>query len=278
MVHLICLANSWKRGERCIAGIDSATGNWIRPVSDLDDGRIPWYIRTINGTEPKLLDILDIPLAEAAPPHWDFERENRSILPGVWQKIGTAQPVDLLPFCSTDSVILHNLDRYISLSYLQALPAHKRQTLQLIYATKICVQKGASRANSKSKWHGTITTNGQSLINASITDPVLVDRLTAGDRPHQSCLVTVSLSLPFCPSEKWQNDDPCWKLIAGVIELSEADLILVEMQRIRWNLERGREYLQQQYGKRSRKQLTASELTQFLTYLKSQPSPQLLTA
>ncbi len=58
-----------------------------------------------------------------------------------------------------------------------------------------------------------------------------------------------------------------------VIELSVSDLILVEMQRLRWTLEQGRNYLQQTYGKRSRQQLTSSELSQFLNYLKSLPTP-----
>ncbi|WP_255532405.1 hypothetical protein [Microcoleus sp. LEGE 07076] len=34
-------------------------------------------------------------------------------------------------------------------------------------------------------------------------------------------MVTVSLSMPWLPDD-WEGDDPCWKLIAGVIELPEA--------------------------------------------------------
>jgi len=30
----------------------------------------------------------------------------------------------------------------------------------------------------------------------------------------------VSLSMPWRPDD-WEGDDPCWKLIAGVIELPE---------------------------------------------------------
>ncbi len=82
----------------------------------------------------------------------------------------------------------------------------------------------------------------------------------------------ISLSLPHRPSDDWEGDDPCWKLIAGVIELSEYDLILVEMKRLGWSLEQGREYLLRTYNKRSRQQLNATEITEFLNYLKSLPN------
>ena len=50
--RIICLANSFKHTERCIAGIDLVTGKCVRPVSDLDDGRVPQKIRLIDGKEP----------------------------------------------------------------------------------------------------------------------------------------------------------------------------------------------------------------------------------
>jgi len=40
-----------------------------------------------------------------------------------------------------------------------------------------------------------------------------------GYQPQQNCFVTVSLSLPYSPSANWEGEAPCWKLIAGVIEL-----------------------------------------------------------
>lgn len=94
-------------------------------------------------------------------------------------------------------------------------------------------------------------------------DRILNQGVTFGNE----CLVTISLSQPWRKTEA--DELACWKLIAGVIELSELDLILVEMQRLGWSIEQGRSYLQQTYNKRSRQQLTAIEITQFLRYLKS---------
>ena len=46
----------------------------------------------------------------------------------------------------------------------------------------------------------------------------------------------------------------------------------VEMQRVGWNKEKGKEYLMRTFRKPSRQLLTARELQQFLAYLKSLPS------
>ncbi|UBF26715.1 hypothetical protein K9N68_01550 [Kovacikia minuta CCNUW1] len=273
MTQIICLANSWKRGERCIAGIELTTGKWIRPVSDLSDGRVPWYVRTVEGREPELLDFLEIPLANTAPAHWNFEQENRSILPGEWRRLGQVQPTDLLPYCNSDRPILHNCGRNVTVPYLCSLPFPERYTLQLNYVKEFSVKRTV-KVTGRCKWMGNILTDmGYHLTELSITDPAFVERLEAGYRPQNPCLVTVSLSLPFCSSDVWQADAPCWKLIAGVIELSGIDLILVEVKRLGWSIEQGREHLQRYYQKRSRKQLTVSEITHCLNYLQSLPTP-----
>lgn len=46
----------------------------------------------------------------------------------------------------------------------------------------------------------------------------------------------------------------------------------VEMERLGWTTKQGQEYLMRTFGKKSRHQLTPSELRQFLAYLQSQPS------
>ena len=46
----------------------------------------------------------------------------------------------------------------------------------------------------------------------------------------------------------------------------------LEMERIGWTATEGRQFLEQQFGKRGRKELTASELHQFLGHLRSLPS------
>jgi hypothetical protein len=268
MTEIICLANSWKHGDRCIAGIEVSTGNWIRPVSDLDDGRIPNTTRLINSKEPALLDILEIPLAETYG-NCDFQGENRLILPGVWKKIGEAKAIDLLKYCDSDCPILHNNKKFVLVSELQNKPFAERKTLQLVCAMNFSLTH-IPRSFGGVKWKATLTTlTGQHLTEATITDPTFTAKLDWGYLPEHPCFIAVSLSMPIRPLDWEREDDPCWKIIAGVIELSTFDAILVEMQRLNWSIDRGQEYLQKTYGKRSRQQLTDRQLVEFFNYLRS---------
>ncbi|MDB9439361.1 hypothetical protein PN450_21785 [Dolichospermum lemmermannii CS-548] len=210
---IICLANSWKNQERCIAGIDLDTGNWIRPVSDrYNDGRVPRDIRLVEGREPELLDILEIPLADTGE-NFGFESENLTILPGKWQLVGKAKPEDLFQYCSNNSYILHNPIKYVNPSYLNSLPFEQRSTLQLIHVINFSVEP-----NGEKKWRGTLeTAYGQRLTDAKITDPIFIERLEAGyEITDDYYFVTVSLGMPWKHND-WEGEAPCWKLIAGVI-------------------------------------------------------------
>lgn len=48
----------------------------------------------------------------------------------------------------------------------------------------------------------------------------------------------------------------------------------VEMRRLGWDAKKGREFLKQQYSKRSRQELSEVELRDFLNYLKTQPTQE----
>ncbi|MCE2974858.1 MAG: dual OB domain-containing protein [Pseudanabaena sp.] len=268
--RIICLANSWKLQERCIAGIDIDTGKWIRPVCDSlypEDGKVPESVRLINGKEPQLLDILEIPLADTGN-NFGFESENLSVLRGDWRLAGKALPYDLNNFCPETQYILHNSIRTVKPSYLQNLPEENRQTLQLIKSSEFSVTKVGD------KWKGNITiANGQSLKNLTITDPFLFSQLDKGYTPPNTCFITVSLSMPWSPDDQ-EEEKPCWKLIAGCIP----DLfpqIDQEMARVGWSIEQGRNFIEIRFGsgKISRRQLTFEELQQFLDHLKSLPNP-----
>lgn len=62
--------------------------------------------------------------------------------------------------------------------------------------------------------------------------------------------------------------------LASAIDLSDAIAqTTVELKRLGWTNTKGRNHLEQVYGKRSRQQLTDAELLDFLSYLEAQPSP-----
>jgi len=194
-------------------------GQWIRAVSDLPDGKVPREMRLIGGTEPALLDIIEIPLAKIGP-DFGFESENLSILPGKWLRSAQVPPAYLLKYCSKEEYILHNDQRYVEVPYLQSLPFYQRRTLELVKAVEISVRPLGVKYEGSQKWSGTIVTENGQRLTTTITDPVFVRKLDLGYRPKNHCLVTVSLSMPWRPTD-WEGGDPCWKLIAGVVELPD---------------------------------------------------------
>jgi len=81
--------------------------------------------------------------------------------------------------------------------------------------------------------------------------------------PEQSATDQTPPPIPSLPIEA-----------AAPVDLS--DIIAqtdVELQRLGWDVNQGREFLEKTYGKRSRHDLTDEELLEFLLYLEAQPSP-----
>lgn len=115
-------------------------------------------MRRIDGREPALLDILEIPLAQTGR-DFGFESENLDILPGGWRQVGRASPSDLLQFCDRREQILHNDGRYVTVSYLQSLPLIERRTLQLVLAEEFSARLVSRRFEAREKWEGSLVTS-----------------------------------------------------------------------------------------------------------------------
>ena len=220
MTNIVVLANSWKHQDWCIAGIDLATGKWVRPVTYLDDGRIPQTAMKLGGYFPKLLDILEIPL-DVSGPDFDFESENRTIMPGLWYLRDKMAPGDIEKYAKQPYYVLHNRKKYVTTKELQQKPFAKRMTLQLIHVDNFRVCDARKKSTDKHNWKGLIT-SGNRELDIKITDPVYVEKLNKGHTPLPSCFLTLSLSMPHKPSDWGEDEEPvCWKLIAGVIELQK---------------------------------------------------------
>ena len=90
--RIVCLANSRKRGGSCVAGKELAEnhqpGRWVRPVSNRETEEVSEYERQYaDGSGPRVLDIVNIPLLSARPK--DHQQENWLLDPsGQWVRTG----------------------------------------------------------------------------------------------------------------------------------------------------------------------------------------------
>jgi hypothetical protein len=96
--NTICLANSRKIAGRCVAGKEiagSKFGAWVRPVSGRPAGELSEEERRFqNGQDPRLLDVITIPMIEPRP--YGFQTENHLIDDGYyWTKEREASWDDL---------------------------------------------------------------------------------------------------------------------------------------------------------------------------------------
>ncbi len=80
---------------------------------------------------------------------------------------------------------------------------------------------------------------------------------------------TVDAPLPFDPDLLSLEGIPTPSIDLSDI-IAQTD---VELQRLGWNVNQGREFLEKTYGKRSRHDLTDEELLEFLLFLETQPTP-----
>jgi hypothetical protein len=89
--RLICLANSRKLSGRCVAGKVQASkspGDWVRPVSDRASEEVSESERRYrDGTDPRVLDVIDVPLKNHHPR--SYQVENWLLDPSTyWVRVG----------------------------------------------------------------------------------------------------------------------------------------------------------------------------------------------
>ncbi len=215
LVELICLANSEKKQERCIAGIDRKTEEWIRPVSSRPNGEVPFDFRNINGSEPEILDIIQMTL-EYSGETYGFQTENRLIVDTPWRRIGRTSIDDVLQYCCTDSHIFFTEGEHIPYSQIRANDNWKC-SLQLWETHDFKVHDDGLKWDKSTKWRGSFTIKSGLRLTLTIKDIDFENKINAGETYSSHCLVLVSLGVPFLP-RRW-TEKHCWKLIATVIEI-----------------------------------------------------------
>jgi hypothetical protein len=215
-MRIICLANSYKHNGRCIAGIDE-TGRWVRPVSSNKKRAINEATRIIDGNEPQILDVLEIPL-HAHGPVDGCQPENKLLEAGQWEKAGRVRPKDLLKYCEGDSVILHNNLDHVRASCFRMIPSYSWKSLQLIHNENVIFEQDE---NNKVKWRANFVNSKGTALSLRVTDPVICERLEQGENISKDCLLTVSMATGWSPDK--QTAKRCYKFVAGVVELNSPE-------------------------------------------------------
>ncbi|QHV00776.1 dual OB domain-containing protein [Synechocystis sp. CACIAM 05] len=258
-MEVICLANSYKHHGRCFAGIAPQHPRWIRPICR-QGGTIPAEDQLIDVTNIKILDVVDLPLeSEQAEGH---EEENFYYRREPWRIVRRSTVAEIIRYCDKQ-VFYPQFEKSIPYDYLeQRAPVKSLQIIEVKHLQ--CLR------DHKHKWRGIIQDSHYRLqgTKLSITDPITLEKLESQQSISPHCLLTLSFSQPWHPDG--EKELKCYRLIAGVIELwPELELILMEMRRLGWTEERGRSYLQENFGKRSRYELTIEECQRFLFYLQN---------
>ena len=217
MARVVCLANSYKHGERCIAGKLLETGAWVRPVSDVGHGEVPWKARLIAGREPQPLDVLDIPLQEEGP-DYGCQPENRLLLPGPWQKVGRVAVADVLKHVDEveDRPLFYNYVDRVPMTMFRRIPRDRWRSLQLVHC---CCADFHRDARKPEDWRVTFEYREAEYADLKVTDPVAETRLGRGERLDGPFVLTISLGTPFRPTNT--SREYCFKLVAAVVPLKD---------------------------------------------------------
>ena len=220
--RIVCLANSRKLSGRCIAGkelpANNPTGQWIRPVSSRESEEVSEYERQYrDGSDPRVLDILDVPVLRANPK--GFQRENWLLDPErYWERVSRVAGNDLERFTDPvaplwingDSTYNGRNDR-IQVEIADGLD----NSLRLVRVNRlelVVSQPGLDFGNYRRRVQGRFQYNGADYW-LRVTDPSYERQYlqqTNGNYPIGDAFLTISLGEPF--------QGYAYKLIAAIIQ------------------------------------------------------------
>jgi hypothetical protein len=214
MVRLICMANSWRDGGRCIAGIDIDTGQWVRPVPP-GGGPIPEPRAILEGKQIAPLDLIQMDLDEPAF-NTRFQCENRRVLDWNWKRLNRILASNVVYYSSRSKYVLHGPGKVVEPAQMESLPPQKWASLQLIHVKNAFFRRDDRKAD---RWKAEFSIGwfGPKYCIA-VTDPQATELLNKGEEIRAECLLTVSLTEPI-EFPQYNKPPLCYKLVAGVIEL-----------------------------------------------------------
>ncbi len=216
---IICLANSYKHGGRCVAGLRTDGLGWVRPVSARPDGTLNQNDYILSDlTEVGFLDQFCVGVESARPaPH---HPENWVIDGSRWRLVARPMNDQLATVLKAATVtgpeLLRGHSDRVSHAQIECQPLTASLALVMPEAVELYRHTGSS-GNPNVRGRFSIGANGRAVdYDLSVTDPTWIAQVTNhGSQLLQQIdarfVMTISISEPF-------NHD-CYKLIAAVIPL-----------------------------------------------------------
>ena len=214
--YFICLANSYKRGGRCIAGVEIVSDNsgvwkpvrnddgrarWIRPIAKTTYGEIPNFVA--EGIE--LLSVVKLKDVVPCPEQAHVENVYYSRMEQCDYNISLEPSILNQLIDSKHQSIFHNRGRAVSAKMLMSI----NYSLMLIHPDKASAYRDENREKSKNRMK--FTYYGVEY-DFPITDPSFLEEFKREPERYDNIpdvYLALSLGLEF---EGWHH-----KLVAGVI-------------------------------------------------------------
>lgn len=214
--YFICLANSYKRGGRCIAGVevvsngngkwklvhnDDGNPRWIRPIAQTTYGEIPNYL----AEDIQMLSVVRLSNVDPCPEGAHTENVYYSRIEQFDYDISQLLSSMNQFIDSRHQSIFHNRGRAVSAEMLGGI----NYSLMLIHPDKASAYRDENREKSKNRMK--FTYYGVEY-DFPITDPAFLDEFKREPERYAdipNVYLAISLGLEF---EGWHH-----KLVAGVI-------------------------------------------------------------
>ena len=221
IVEFVCLANSFKPGGRCVAGIRLDNGDWIRPVSTREGGAVgPRYHRN-QGNDIRLLQVVRADLNPCPLPN---QPENWLIGSGDWEivrALSDEQALKLIaPRLVSGPALLGNAsDR---LPYMADAPPTVDGSLTLVEPQNLRWMLTERQSGNTLQRRAIFELAGQTY-NLSVTDPEWFRNLSGlepyTEHPSSADAYPASARRFFTISLAGEFQGFCYKLVSGVITI-----------------------------------------------------------
>jgi hypothetical protein len=211
--RFVCLANSFKEGGRCLAGIELDKNNnpiiangrpkWVRPICNTPHGEVP----TDLVAHIEILDIIEIEIT-GYPDEEDYQSENAFFRKNSIRVIGSVNFAQLYQLCDNKGLIFGNRGKAVSDEVIKSLS----YSLMLVHINQFEVIEKIYDDNPDWPKHRLVFSYNGQQYDLPITDPAFIhDYKSDPDILEDVEDIYLSLSLAIVHN-KWHS-----KLVAGII-------------------------------------------------------------